>query len=283
MGKFDISNFAAGSPAQVRDIETVTGEVLKLKRQAGNTMIAIGQKLIEAKEMLPHGEWLPWLHDRVEFSERMAQQLMQLAREMTNPQTFADLEPSKVLALLAVPAEEREAFAAQPHNVGGEEKTVKDMSVREIKEAIKQNKKVSCSEIPNSSAERNEEPAPVQQEEPERCEIAAEETMDCCLNNVWTEIPITIVDWLRSATHQRFYSCFDIAIAPHGSGVPGLIQEIRWHTGKPTKAGVYYAKFDIKTGAGATRLAEWSGYNWKFISGATIQVPCIGWCPLPED
>lgn len=166
---FDIGKFTATAPAKERDIETVTGEVLKLKRQAGNTMIAIGQRLQEAKDMLPHGEWLPWLRDRVEFSERMAQQLMQLAREMSNPQTFADLEPSKVLALLAVPAEEREAFATETHMVNGEEKTVAEMTVREVKQVVKESKTPVEAEPYTKTAPA----AQVQQIASERCESAA--------------------------------------------------------------------------------------------------------------
>lgn len=56
-----------------RTIETITSEILELKKQAGKALLGIGQRLIEAKETLPHGEWLPWLTERVEFSERTAQ------------------------------------------------------------------------------------------------------------------------------------------------------------------------------------------------------------------
>ena len=99
-----------------RTIETITSEILELKKQAGKALLGIGQRLIEAKETLPHGEWLPWLTERVEFSERTAQYYMQLAREWTNPQSIADLGATKAFKLLALPAEEREAFI-QERNV----------------------------------------------------------------------------------------------------------------------------------------------------------------------
>ena len=60
----------------VRDIETITAEILTLKQNAGDAIIGIGQRLIEAKEMLPHGAWLPWLEEQVEFSERTARNFM---------------------------------------------------------------------------------------------------------------------------------------------------------------------------------------------------------------
>ena len=90
---FDISKFAEErrAPSTERSIETITTEILQLKEDAGNAIIGIGQRLIEAKSMIPHGEWLPWLTEHVEFSERTAQNFMRLAREWSNPHAVADL------------------------------------------------------------------------------------------------------------------------------------------------------------------------------------------------
>lgn len=130
-----VVEFAA--PA-ARDIETVTAEILDLKQTAGSAILAIGQRLIEAKEMLPHGEWLPWLEERVEFSERSANRFMRLAREWSNPTALADLGATKALTLLALPPAEREEFLAEEHVVGGEVKSVTDMSARELEKAVKE-------------------------------------------------------------------------------------------------------------------------------------------------
>ena len=113
-----------------RTIETITDEILDAQRRGGEAILTIGRCLIEAKEMLPHGEWLPWLNERVEFSERTAQKFMQLAREWANPNTLADLGASKALMLLALPEGEREQFV-EDHNVI-------DMSARQLKEAIRE-------------------------------------------------------------------------------------------------------------------------------------------------
>ena len=116
--------------AAVRDIHTITQEILDLKKLAGGAILDIGRRLIEAKEQLTHGEWLPWLNEQVEFSERTAQNFMRLAREWTNPQTLADLGISKALTMLALPAEEREEFAAN-HDVAS-------MSARELEKVIRE-------------------------------------------------------------------------------------------------------------------------------------------------
>ncbi|MBD5151184.1 MAG: DUF3102 domain-containing protein [Oscillibacter sp.] len=123
---------------EVRDIETITAEILTLKQTAGDAILGIGQRLIEAKEMLSHGEWLPWLTERVEFSERAAQRFMKLAREWSNPTTLSDLGASKALILLALPPEERKSFMAENHVINGEEKTVIDMTARELEQAIRE-------------------------------------------------------------------------------------------------------------------------------------------------
>lgn len=137
---FDISRFAqtGQTPSTERSIGDITSEILRLKQDAGNAILGIGQRLIEAKAMLPHGEWLPWLTEQVEFSERTARNFMRLAREWTNRQALADLGAAKALTLLALPPEERERFMEENHVVDGEEKSVIDMTSRELEKAVKE-------------------------------------------------------------------------------------------------------------------------------------------------
>ena len=113
-----------------RTIETITDEILDAKRTGGEAILTIGRCLIEAKDMLPHGEWLPWLNERVEFSERTARRFMKLYRECSNRPALADLGATKALALLALPTDEREQFV-EDHNVI-------DMSARQLEQAIKE-------------------------------------------------------------------------------------------------------------------------------------------------
>ena len=133
MSKPDLGRLIAQTmapPAEGRDIETVTAEILDAKRRGGQAILDVGRGLIEAKGMLSHGEWLPWLEERVEFSERTAQRFIRLAQEWTNPTALSDLGATKALAMLALPAEEREEFAA--------EHDVIDMSARQLEDAIRE-------------------------------------------------------------------------------------------------------------------------------------------------
>ena len=132
MSKPDLGRIIAQTmapPAEGRTIETITKDILEAKRRGGEAILTIGRCLIEAKDMLSHGEWLPWLSDQVEFSERTAQKFMRLAREWSNPSTLADLGASKALMLLALPEGEREQFV-EDHNVI-------DMSARQLEQAIR--------------------------------------------------------------------------------------------------------------------------------------------------
>lgn len=112
--------------------------------------IEIGRRLCEAKDMLQHGEWLPWLSRETDFSDRTAQNYMKAFREYgaaqlgmfgpeTNTKSFADLPISKALALLSVPESEREAFAEE---VGAEGLSVEELkqAIRERDEALKREK-----------------------------------------------------------------------------------------------------------------------------------------------
>lgn len=126
--------------AGVRSIETVTEEIRFYKRQAGGAFLEIGKRLNEAKDMLPHGEWLPWLTNQVAFSERSAQNLMRLAREYGKSAEIADLGASKALALLALSDSERESFLGETHLVNGVEKSAAEMTGKELQEAIRARK-----------------------------------------------------------------------------------------------------------------------------------------------
>ncbi|MEQ2454938.1 DUF3102 domain-containing protein [Flavonifractor hominis] len=133
MGRPDLGALIAQTmapPAEGRTIEVITVDILDAQRKGGEAVLTIGKCLIEAKDMLPHGEWLPWLAEKVGYSEKTAQNFMRLAREFSNPQAIADLGATKALKLLALPPDEREQFVAD-HNVI-------DMTTRQLEQAIKE-------------------------------------------------------------------------------------------------------------------------------------------------
>ena len=122
-----------------RPIEVITQEINFYKFQAGQAIIEIGKRLCEAKQCLPHGAWGEWLQNEVEFSERTAQNYMQIAKKYKNPQLITDMGNSvtKALLLLSVPEDEREEFVGEAHEIDGEAKTVAEMTTKEMEQLLK--------------------------------------------------------------------------------------------------------------------------------------------------
>lgn len=139
MGKFSLAeHIQKAQPPQARDIEMITREIQEAVRSAGENILTVGRGLIEAKSQLSHGDWLLWLEKEINFSEATAQNYMKLARRFSNPETFRDLGYSKALVLVSLPEHIMEEYIEVPHMINGEEKMVGDMSVRELKAAIKE-------------------------------------------------------------------------------------------------------------------------------------------------
>lgn len=126
-----------------RDIQTVTAEInvirSNVQQVALNGAIEIGRRLVEAKGMLPHGEWTAWLERDAQFSVRQAQRFMKLFEEYGGSQqslfggnttSVADLPYTKALKLLVIPEEEREEFIEENH--------VQDISNAELDRLIKE-------------------------------------------------------------------------------------------------------------------------------------------------
>lgn len=154
-----------------RDIHVVTTEIRQLVNQYRRITVAfaveIGRRLVEAKALLPHGEWGDWLREQVDFSQRTANNFMRVFEEygdqqitlfgaVSNSQTFANLSVSKALSLLALPEDEREAFA-ETHDV-------EHMSTRQLNDAL----------IAKLDAERARDKALAERDKAVRERIAAE-------------------------------------------------------------------------------------------------------------
>ena len=126
---------------QDRETEQLTIEVNTIYQQMeaiGNIGLQLaaeaGERLIEIKGRLAHGEFESWCKDNLTFSKRKAENMMRWSQKckdensiFSKTQTFTDLGISKVWALLAAP----EDVAEEVLNEGAS-----DMSVRELQEEI---------------------------------------------------------------------------------------------------------------------------------------------------
>jgi hypothetical protein len=62
--------------------------------------LAAGHLLLEAKQYVPHGQWLPWLTEHCRIPERTAQVYMRLARRMPKNARPADLTITQALEMV---------------------------------------------------------------------------------------------------------------------------------------------------------------------------------------
>lgn len=130
-------------------LQQLAVEIVTFDRQAKITAVScaieIGERLLEAKELVPHGEWGNWLKKNVNYSQSTANNFMRLYKEygnnqgslfttVTNSQAIMNLDVSKALALTVLPPEEREEFVS--------EHDVESMSTRDLKEALQENKEL---------------------------------------------------------------------------------------------------------------------------------------------
>ncbi|WP_298847014.1 DUF3102 domain-containing protein [Clostridium sp.] len=92
------------------ELETITAEILKLKINMVENSILLGAKLKQVKQSLKHGEWIPYLEEKVEVSVRTAQKFIKIATEFENTKLLSCLGTEKLYILLGLPKTEREKF-----------------------------------------------------------------------------------------------------------------------------------------------------------------------------
>lgn len=159
------------------EIRSLTVQAKKMTLWFG---IEIGRRLVEAKELVGHGEWMKYLEEQTEFSQSQANRLMRVFNEYaskqtslfgaeTNSSTLNNLSISNALRLLALPENEREEFA--------EEHDVEHMSARELekllkeKEAAEEGSALRIAELEGKIDAANEA---AQKAENERADVTAE-------------------------------------------------------------------------------------------------------------
>lgn len=114
--------------------------------------IEIGRRLTEAKAMVKRGTWGTWLKERVDYSQRTANNFMKIYQEYgrnglaEKSQALANLSYTQALALIDLPEDERARFAKERAELEEKERAAKavadaarkqiDAAKRQVTEAI---------------------------------------------------------------------------------------------------------------------------------------------------
>lgn len=117
-------------------IQRKTGEIREHIGRAAQGIIEVGNRLLEVKAALKHGEFTAWLHSEFDWSDRTARRMMQVAEEFKTV-TVSDLSAGpKALYLLAAPSTPRSVKdEIKPQVLAGERVTH-----AQVKDAIAKSK-----------------------------------------------------------------------------------------------------------------------------------------------
>lgn len=146
----EVTRSAAVIAEEINLIKSQTSGILSAAYSyAHRSCMEIGKRLLEAKELVPFGEWGGWLESNFEYSESTAGTLMRIYREYGSEQidlitgkspaeTFEGLSQSQLTELFALPMAARIDFV----EVHKEELADGELSIREMRELIRKQKEL---------------------------------------------------------------------------------------------------------------------------------------------
>lgn len=126
----------------------LASEINAIKEQTRKTvylaMMDIGQRLLQAKCTVGHGNWEKWLKDNVEYSSRTAQRLIasyerfgdgqqKLFGRSVDPEQLAELNKTQIMTLMSIKDEEKCFEFMDEHK-----EEIKDMSKTELEAIAKE-------------------------------------------------------------------------------------------------------------------------------------------------
>lgn len=121
--------------AQIVTLDQRADKIRRLQADVQRSMVSIGFELIAAKAEIGHGNWTAWLKAEFEWTDRTARYFMAVAERFGNRNTYSDLKPSTLKAMLALPVGSEDEFIAANEAAG---KPVKAMSARDVQVAVKE-------------------------------------------------------------------------------------------------------------------------------------------------
>lgn len=125
-----MTELAKRAEANVSVLDGLAAQARTLRLNINVNMWQLARVFVEAKDLVPHGEWGQWLQENADVSVRTAEDMMAAYRRFGGKAPFQTLSPSQTFRLLPLPEGSEDRFA--------EEHDIQSMTTRQIQEAVKQ-------------------------------------------------------------------------------------------------------------------------------------------------
>lgn len=143
-----MENLANTKETEISTIEILAAQARALKMTINVNMWQLARVFVEAKQIVPHGQWGKWLEENAEVSERTAQDMMQAYKRFGGIPQIEGIGKAKLFRMLPLPDGAVEQFL--------KENDVSNMSTREIERAVKQARAEADEEIQKERRARME-------------------------------------------------------------------------------------------------------------------------------
>lgn len=143
-----MENLANTKETEISTIEILAAQARALKMTINVNMWQLARVFVEAKQIVPHGQWGKWLEENAEVSERTAQDMMQAYKRFGGIPQIEGIGKAKLFRMLPLPDGAVEQFL--------KENDVSNMSTREIERAVKQARAAADEEIQKERRARME-------------------------------------------------------------------------------------------------------------------------------
>lgn len=143
-----MENLANTKETEISTIEILAAQARALKMTINVNMWQLARVFVEAKKIVPHGQWGKWLEENAEVSERTAQDMMQAYKRFGGIPQIEGIGKAKLFRMLPLPDGAVEQFL--------KENDVSNMSTREIERAVKQARAEADEEIQKERRARME-------------------------------------------------------------------------------------------------------------------------------
>lgn len=167
----EVTDISTIEPAPVViTLDERANRIRALQADVQRGIIEIGNELLAAKKEVGHGNWSAWLEKEFEWSDRTARYFMACAERFGKRNTYSDLPPSTLKAMLPLPEGEEERFIEEQAAAG---RPIETQSARDVQKHVKEFKAARA-----TAKKTAEEPTPDLSNRGEKFSIFGRETAE---------------------------------------------------------------------------------------------------------